>query len=232
MQAIRSIAFLVGAAFTLLAVTLAYRALTKVPPGLVATPSVVTHERVGQSERVESHVQLRNNFSVPVRITEIRQSCGCLEVSPSVTEFQPGGQGDLKVVWNTGRARGTARVSVIVEYELKGGPLRAMKIPIQGVIEPDIEVEPSVVEIREGEINPQLIALSPGRLAQFIIREVSATHPSLVPTVGEDGRTVRVAFDAKQRGTALQNVDMEILIQTGSRPDSLIRVPVKVLSTP
>jgi RNA polymerase sigma factor (sigma-70 family) len=68
----------------------------------------------GRGEQLTHRFRMRNIYAVPLDITQVRASCGCVACSPSQHTLQPGETGYLEVTMDSARFSGAKTVKVCV----------------------------------------------------------------------------------------------------------------------
>ena len=115
------------------------------PDEIVKGPSSLQFEteehdfgEVSQGKKMGYSFKFKNVNSEPVTIRNVKSSCGCMMVSWPKEPIVPNGEGELKLIYDTGSQGGTERKSITVVY---GDPEEVTVLKIKARVYPKEELE-------------------------------------------------------------------------------------------
>ncbi|HZN59496.1 MAG TPA: DUF1573 domain-containing protein [Planctomycetota bacterium] len=111
-------------------------------PQIVVTPEALDFGERGHNESPNERCLLTNRSDAPIRINELKASCGCMKVEPARPEVvvPPGGSYDFTVTMSSGRALG--RLDKFIDV-LGADPTRPLaRIPARMRVLDGVSTEP------------------------------------------------------------------------------------------
>jgi uncharacterized protein DUF1573 len=123
----------------------------------LAGPHLTVEERnydfgiILQGERVEHVFSLKNSGDAPLKIKQVRPSCGCTAVNLSTQTIPPGGSGEIKTTFNSAGFQGKVRKEISVESNDAVAPVYSLTLV--GTIREEIEVSPKILEFGKVRVN-------------------------------------------------------------------------------
>lgn len=199
-------------------------------PGLHAESQTYDVGERGQGETVPIDFKLTNNYSQPVEIHSVTAGCSCLTPTVSHKHLAPGQEAVVSLKWDTGTRRGKAAESVWVLHSIPGKPPEVggrMQLTIEGTVVPDIRRDPERVQFTLGQAGKVEVRLSPGRLADFQIREVYANSAALSTRYLSDASTVEITYTPKSELDA--GSGLHVIVVTSSQVEPKMYIPVSVV---
>lgn len=195
-----------------------------------------------QGEILTHTFELRNNFSVPVKILAVTSSCACLvpESSLKKTTVEPGGRFLLPVHFTTAGAAEAAGGRVMVTYvRLDDGNTESeaetVDLRVQASVLPDYRLVPDVVnfgtvdEFTDGPVT-KVVTFIPEADPAVELNEVRSVPEHLdvrvLPSTSESAeRTIEVTLDVSSFSGS-RSLDTVLVVCTSSkrRPQALLRV--------
>lgn len=199
-------------------------------PELAAGKTEVDFGSVVQGTKVEHTFVFRNAGDAELVISQVRSSCGCTAALLSADRLPPGGRGELRAVFDSGRFRGPVSKTVFLHSNDPRRPV--VELHLRGTVRPEIEMKPEQVDL--GAVGPggareaQVTLVNRGKRA-IVLSAARATTPEiqakLAPGPLSPGEsrtlTVRVAAGAEAR-----RVSGYVLVNAEGGADPQLRLPV------
>jgi len=133
-----------------------------------------------QQEEVSQSFVFRNVGAVPLKILNVRSTCGCTAALPDKRELAVGEEASIKTTFRSGAMRNRVTKHVYVDTNDPAQP--RVTLTITGEIKVEIKVSPRGIYIGKlnlGETMYRTIELIPVDVADFSILEVSANDPAV-----------------------------------------------------
>lgn len=126
---------------------------------------------IARGEKVPAAFVVRNEGTADLHVLEVKPMCGCTATSFDAV-IPPGGQGTIRLVFDSSRQRGVQKKGVLVRFDDPARP--EVTLGIAGFVRPIVDVLPD-----------DLLRLS-GEVGRSTARAVLSTdEPGLAPTVAE-----------------------------------------------
>jgi len=103
----------------------------------------ITHEAGPEETLYEAVFPFTNESETPVKIVQVRSSCGCTAAVPDRDIYEPGEQGEIKAVFTYGARQGLQRKRISVETDEGGGKQYALMLQV--TIPEVFRIEPRVL---------------------------------------------------------------------------------------
>ncbi|MHA3774351.1 DUF1573 domain-containing protein [Verrucomicrobiota bacterium sgz303538] len=174
--------------------------------------------RSPQDKFVETKFSFKNTGTTPVKIDDIRTSCGCTTADLTKRTYAPGEQGEITVKFNFGGRTGGLRKVIRVFSSDK--PDEPTPLDLIVYVEEPLKVAPALVLWRVGEANtPKPVEITATPEHPVRIKGVSSSNPRLAASL----RTVKAGEEylvsVKPTDTTLRE-SAEISVQTDYPPDA------------
>lgn len=134
---------------SILMVVLAFTLIGKIAiaggPELVTGKTVFDFGEVVQGTKVEHTFAFRNGGDSELVINQVRSSCGCTAALLSAERLPPGGKGELRAVFDSGRFRGAVSKTVSLHSNDPRRPVAELQL--RGTVRPEIELTPEQVDL-------------------------------------------------------------------------------------
>lgn len=199
-------------------------------PRLVVEEADFNFGQVFQGTKVEHTFRFRNAGETPLTVEKVRSSCGCTAALVSATLIPPGGTGEVKTTFDSGRFRGAVVKTV---YLYANDPMQPVaQLHLRGTVRQEIVLEPEQVDL--GMLVPGSATTSRITLTNQGDQEIS--FPSLDTTAPElqaelaDRRLPRgksaqlIVRAAPKEGKA--RLSGYVLVKTSSPRVPELRIPV------
>ncbi len=98
---------------------------------------------IRQGDKVDHEFKFKNAGTDILKITNVSTSCGCTAAGPSSQEIPPGGEGTIKVTFNSGNFLGQITKNVFVNSNDPDQP--QARLGLVGAIETDVTATPAQV---------------------------------------------------------------------------------------
>lgn len=200
--------------------------------GLRAFPEVLDFGNKLQGEKPHGTFQLTNQYPFGITISDIWTSCGCTVPSGYAKQLKPGESTKVHVDWSLGSKRGNVSDKITVVYsQPKEISSRAGLIPLQirANVLPEIQVDPVSVEFTRDKPGKATIHLAAGTKQDFQIKKVYANVDFIQAVWHPENGAIECIYEPPlHRGRDLSGV--QVLIETESEVEKLIRVRVNVVS--
>lgn len=149
-QAMRSGFFVVWSIFFLLLPA----AVLAGAPKLVVEDADFSFGEVFQGTNVEHTFRFRNAGDAPLSVEKVRSSCGCTAALLSATLIPPGGTGEIRTTFDSGRFRGVVVKTVYIYVNDPQQPVA--QFHLRGTVKPELVMVPEQVDL--GKLAPGLAA--------------------------------------------------------------------------
>jgi hypothetical protein len=190
-----------------------------------------THDfgRVERGTVVEQAFRLENAGDAPLRIENVKGSCGCMVGLPSGHEVPGGGAGTVTVRLDTARLSGRVTRTVTVYTNDPTAP--ASQLTLTGEVITDLVVSPMPLylgHVRHGTAARREITVVPGRpgttaRVTWVENTNPALHAAVEPLPGGGGQRVVVTLDPH---LPLGRLNDQLVLHTTSARTPDLTVPV------
>lgn len=176
----------------------------------------------------------RNTGPLPVEITEVRGSCGCLTPKLEARLLQPGEEGAVQLSVNTlGQAAGPHRWKVTLTYRT-GDTVFVTPLQFTARVVTEVSVQPASLTVFADQPVTQDLVLSDRRPRPLAVTEVRATSPTIQAAVAGEyrdpaGRLVRRIRVQVSSDCPEGRHDETICLETDDPQYTELRVPVTVV---
>jgi hypothetical protein len=199
-------------------------------PKLVVEDADFSVGEVFQGVKVEHTFRFRNAGEAPLSVEKVRCSCGCTAALLSTTLIPPGGSGEVRTTFDSGRFRGAVAKTVyiyvndplqpVAQFHLRGTVKPELVMDLEqvdlGKLAPGVAVEARVTLTNQGE---QTIVLSaPETTSPELQAELAATQ---LPA----GQSVQLVVRALPREGKLR-LSGYVMIKTSNPRAPELRLPV------
>jgi len=175
---------------------------------------------------VETAFPFKNTGDVPVRIVRVTSSCGCTVAKPTRELIPPGAGGEVTAIFQIGYRTGLQQKTITVETE----PAATVRLAMLTLIEPDIQVEPSVLVWKAGEPPAERIV----RVRVFREVPIAALRvesgPGFQSTIRElrTGREYEVVFKPAATVSPMRSEACLVAETAGEQPQKIqVRLRIK-----
>lgn len=124
--------------------------VTAAGPELRAEKADIGFGEVVQGVKVEQTFVFRNRGDAELVISQVRSSCGCTAALLSADRIPPGGKGELRAVFDSGRFRGGVSKTIFLHTNDPRRPVA--EFTLRGTVRPEVEIAPAQVDL--GTIPP------------------------------------------------------------------------------
>ena len=123
-----------------------------------------------------------NKTDKPIRITNVKSSCGCTVPALKKNEVAPGESGEITATFNIGGRTGTQVKTVRVDTDDPTQP--SVNLVLKAVIPEAVQVQPTFVWWQTGEEGkPKTITVRAGKEVQMTNIDVTSSNPEFTTTV-------------------------------------------------
>ncbi|MBA2271631.1 MAG: DUF1573 domain-containing protein [Chthoniobacterales bacterium] len=137
--------------------------------------------KAGDEEAV-AHFKYENKGNTPVRITNVRTSCGCTVANYKRDELAPGEKGEIAATFKIGNRIGLQPKVVTVETDFPGAPIA--NLVLKANIAQLFEVQPTFVYWEGGEApKPKTITVRAGKDVPVTKVDVMTSSPDFTTKV-------------------------------------------------
>lgn len=114
-------------------------------PKLVVEDADFSFGQVFQGGKVEHTFRFRNSGEAPLTVEKVRSSCGCTAALLSATLIPPGGTGEIRTTFDSGRFRGAVVKTI---YLYVNDPVQPVaQFNLRGTVKPELVLEPEQVDL-------------------------------------------------------------------------------------
>ncbi len=139
------------------------------------------HPKAGDAEAV-ANFRYQNKGTKPIRINNVRSSCGCTVASLKKSEVAPGEKGEVTATFKIGGRTGVQQKTVTVETDDPAQPVT--NLLLKAVIEPPVEIQPVMVYWENGEApKPKVIKLKANKDVAITKVDVGSSAPEFTTKV-------------------------------------------------
>jgi hypothetical protein len=196
---------------------------------------------VERGARIEHVFRVTNAGDAPLRLEQVKSTCGCTVALISDPDVAPGREGRVAVTLDTARMAG--RVTKIVTVYTNDPATPTAALALTGAVHADLVTTPAALylgRVRRGEGVSRDIVVAPGRPgAVYAVTAVESSNPALAaeiqPVTAPDPRTAGpggVAAPAQRivvrlaKELPLGRFSAQLVLRTNSPREPAITVPV------
>lgn len=185
---------------------------------------------VDRGAKIEHVFRILNAGDAPLRLDQVKSTCGCTVALISDPDVPPGGEGRVSVMLDTARMAG--RVTKVVTVYTNDPDTPTAPLALTGVVYADLVASPTALwlgRLRRGESVSREISVVPGRPgATYAVTAVESDTAALGAEIlpaenGAPGQRVVVRL-AKE--LPLGRFNGRLILRTNSPRESTITVPV------
>jgi hypothetical protein len=192
---------------------------------------------VDRGAKIEHVFRVANTGDAPLRLEQVKSTCGCTVALISDPEVPPGREGRIAVTLDTARMAG--RVTKIVTVYTNDPETPTAPLALTGAVYADLVASPTALylgRLRRGEPVSREIAVVPGRPgAAYAVTAVETSNPALaaeiVPASGAAGQRTDDAPGQRivvrlAKELPLGRFNDHLVLRTNSPREPTITVPV------
>jgi hypothetical protein len=184
---------------------------------------------VYRGTKIEHVFRVTNAGDVPLRLEQVKSTCGCTVALISDPEVSPGREGRVAVTLDTARMAG--RVTKVVTVYTNDPETPTAALALTGAVHADLVASPTALylgRLRRGEPVSREIVVAPGRPgAAYAVTAVEASNPALraeiAPATGGEGQRIVVRLASE---LPLGRFSDHLVLRTNSPREPTITVPV------
>lgn len=137
--------------------------------------------KVGEKEAV-AQFRYQNKGDKPIRITNVKSSCGCTVPALKKNDVAPGESGEITATFNIGNRTGTQVKTVHVQTDDAAQP--GVTLVLKAVIPEELQVQPAFVYWQSGEpVKPKTITVRAGKDVPVTTVAVTSSNPEFTTKV-------------------------------------------------
>jgi hypothetical protein len=204
---------------------------TPPPPPVVGIEFPVTQVDLGQLQQHTVHTaefRVVNHGPGPAEVVDVLASCGCTGVKVGRKYIPEGEETTIRVGYSTNQSRGPVTQEVMAILRAADGADKTQPLRIVADVLTDIVATPEQPEFTRGLPAEIPLEFRPGRMKEFEIRSVIATHPCVVvakdPKFNDD-RHYTVSYQPSA-GDVASSPRVYLLVDTNSPNEGTISLPV------
>jgi hypothetical protein len=195
---------------------------------------------VPRGTRLSHSFEMTNIYSVPISVTYLQPSCGCMSATTPRGILQPGEHSTINVGVDSSRFAGSADLNVRVKVN---GPnwdstckLR-MCVVSHASTQPDIFLAPVPVQANcrpAFSVAPALLRLGSARVGETVTRRIllQADKPFHVTGVDAVGSSLAVEFDAVATPARIQIVTVRLEPRTAGELKATLKIRTDLRKPP
>lgn len=182
-----------------------------------------------QGTKVEHVFVLRNTGDETLIIDQVRSSCGCTAALLSASQIPPGGVGEIRTVFDSGRFRGAVRKSVHVYANDPARP--RVDLHLHGTVQPKLAANPEEIDLgvlAPGRKKEVTLTLTNHAQETIAITGVRATIPGVEAQAAASippGKKVEVLVRG-ELPPGVQQLNGYLLVQPQA-PEAELRIPIR-----
>jgi P pilus assembly chaperone PapD len=115
-------------------------------PRLTVAETDFSFGQVFQGEKVEHSFRFRNGGDAPLLVERVQSSCGCTAALVSATTIPPGGEGEIRTTFDSGRFSGPVQKSVTLY--VNDPQRRRVEFRLRGTVRPELLLQPAQLELQ------------------------------------------------------------------------------------
>jgi hypothetical protein len=177
-----------------------------------------TFDSKPQDKEVLAKYKFTNTGTKPIKIQNVRTSCGCTTAALSKTEYAPGESGEIEAKFTFSGRTGKQEKAIVVATSANPEQPTILKLHVN--IEETVKIEPEVVLWRVGEQpDPKAIHIAIAADASVKIVSVTSDNPALTVKLTEvkPGREYEAQITPESMA---QPAAATLMIQTDYPPDN------------
>ena len=199
-------------------------------PKLVVEDADFSFGEVFQGINVEHTFRFRNAGDAPLSVEKVRSSCGCTAALLSATLIPPGGVGEIRTTFDSGRFRGAVVKTVYIYVNDPQQPVA--QFHLRGTVKPELVLGPEQVDL--GKLAPGLAAEARVTLTNqgermIVLSAPETTSPELqaelTATQLPAGQSVQLVVRALPREGKLR-LSGYVMVKTSNPRVPELRLPV------
>jgi hypothetical protein len=204
--------------------------------GLAGSPKLVVENtdfsfgEVFQGSKVEHTFSFRNAGDAPLTIEKVRSSCGCTAALLSATLIPPGGTGEIRTTFDSGRFRGAVVKTV---YLYVNDPVQPVaQFHLRGTVKPELVTDPEQINLGKltpGKTAEARVTLSNQGEQEMTLSAPETTSPELQAELSENrlsaGKSVQLVVKARVK-EGKPRLSGYVMIKTSSSLVPELRLPV------
>ncbi len=143
--------------------------------------TIELHPKAGDAEAV-ANFKYQNEGTKPIRINNVRSSCGCTVASLKKNDVAPGEKGEVTATFKIGGRTGVQQKTVTVETDDPAEP--TTNLLLKAVIEQAVEIQPVMVYWENGEApKPKIIKVKANKDVSITKVDVGSSTPEFTTKV-------------------------------------------------
>lgn len=184
---------------------------------------------VDRGAKIEHVFRVVNGGDAPLRLDQVKSTCGCTVALISDPDVAPGREGRVAVTLDTARMAG--RVTKIVTVYTNDPEKPTAPLVLTGTVYADLVTSPTALylgRLRRGETASREIVVVPGRPgATYGVTAVERSHPALKAEIlpRTDGPGQRIVVQLSKE-LPLGRFNDSLVLRTNSPREPAITVPV------
>lgn len=156
----------------------------------------------GEEEAV-AQFKYTNKGERPIRITNVKSSCGCTVPALKKNEVAPGESGEITATFKIGNRTGTQVKTVRVDTDDPAQP--SANLVLKAVIPDVLQVQPAFVYWQTGEAaKPKTITIRAGKDVPITTLDVTSSSPEFTTTVAKGSAPGEFVINVQPKDTARQ----------------------------
>ena len=158
------------------------------------------HPKPGEKETV-AKFKYENKGKTPVKITNVRSSCGCTVADWEKGEIAPGQKGEITATFSIGNRTGTQSKGIRVETDHTAQP--STDLVLKAVIPKGVDVQPTFVYWQNGEpAEPKTITVRADKDIALTKVDVTSSSPDFITKVEKGSAPGEFVISVKPKDTA------------------------------
>jgi len=171
-----------------------------------------------QDKEVVAKYKFTNNGTKPIKIQNVRTSCGCTTAALSKTDYAPGESGEIEARFTFSGRTGKQEKAIMVATS--ANPEQPTVLKLHVYIEETVKIEPEVVLWQVGEQpDPKVIHIAIANDASVKLVSVTSDNPAMKVKLTEvkPGKEYEAQITPESVG---QPAAATLVIQTDYPPDN------------
>ncbi len=188
---------------------------------------------VRQEEEQVVEFELRNEASVPVKILEVTNSCGCMGATLSSKNVAPKCTVVVRIDFSTKRAVGLNRLQTLVMYQFDGDPKQhGLRLSIEMYVDPDHDVHPARLVFGGDQPTTQEVLVSSRYVPKLSVDDVSCNRQCFRAQAQplDDENTYKVSVEFSPSTYSPDAGPAVLQIRTNSDRQPIVEVDLDVRS--
>lgn len=199
-------------------------------PKLVVEDADFSFGQVSQGVKVEHTFRFRNAGEAPLNVEKVRSSCGCTAALLSATQIPPGGTGEIRTTFDSGRFRGAVVKTVYLYVNDPQQPVA--QFHLRGTVKPELVMDPAQIDLGKlipGRSAEARVTLTNQGEQEITLAAPDATSPELQAELSENrlspGKSVQLVVKAKPK-EGKPRLSGYVMIKTSNPLVPELRLPV------